>query len=92
MRYYLSRKGVNEISNKVKDLIQKEKQRGLDTLASCHEFKKNCELSKEKTLQSLFEKEPRGIPDADAASCAATVGANSQKGVGRFDDAPFTQN
>ena len=82
IRYYLSRKGVNEISNKVKDLIQIEKQRGLDTLASCHEFKKNCELSKEKTLQSLFEFKKKGLKISGYAATSKSTTILNYCGIG----------
>ena len=53
MRYVVGRKNKHSISNRVNEGIIKEKDRKLDDIISCLEFKKNCENSKERVMQYL---------------------------------------
>ena len=53
MRYVVGRKNKHKINDRVHEEIIKEKNRKLDDLVSCLEFKKNCEISKTKALNSL---------------------------------------
>jgi methylation protein EvaC len=53
MRYIIARKGKYKASINVFKILENEKLRNLDNISSCEEFKKNCELSKKKTRESL---------------------------------------
>tara|TARA_B100001123_G_C15204439_1_gene984685 strand:+ start:180 stop:1379 length:1200 start_codon:yes stop_codon:yes gene_type:complete len=53
MRYVVGRKNKHSISNRVNEGIIKEKDRKLDDIMSCLDFKKNCENSKERVMQYL---------------------------------------
>ena len=53
MRYVVGRKNKHKINDRVHEEIIKEKNRKLDDIVSCLEFKKNCEISKTKAMNSL---------------------------------------
>ena len=53
MRYVVGRKNKHKINHRVHEGIIKEKDRKLDDIVSCFEFKKNCENSKTKVMNSL---------------------------------------
>ena len=53
MRYVVGRKNKHKINDRVHEEIIKEKNRKLDDIISCLEFKKNCEISKTKVMNSL---------------------------------------
>jgi len=55
MRYVVGRKKIHSIGNNVNKFIQYEKDKNFDNLSSCMSFKKNCEVSKNKTKESLLE-------------------------------------
>lgn len=53
MRYVIGRKNKHKINDRVHKGIIKEKNRKLDDIVSCLEFKKNCKNSKTKAINSL---------------------------------------
>jgi methylation protein EvaC len=55
MRYIIGRKNIHKISDNVNALLKKEKLKNLDNISACKKFKKNCELSKIKTRESLLK-------------------------------------
>ena len=59
MRYIIKR-GKNEISHSVKKAIQYEKERKIDKIDSCIEFKKNCEKSRENILGKINTLKDKG--------------------------------
>jgi len=60
MRYVLSRKGEHSISKNVEKRLNMEKNKKLDKLESCLQFKKNCEESKKKIYDKLIEYKKKG--------------------------------
>lgn len=77
MRYVISRKGKFKISKNVKNLLKLEKKQKLNSLKSCLEFKKNCELSKKRFVKkiSLLKSKGKKIC-AYAASAKSTTALN----------------
>ena len=75
MRYVLARKGEYEIKSSVNQILNQEKKLELDNLNSCLKFKKQCELSKEKTINHLnnFKKEKKSICGYAATSKSTTI-------------------
>ena len=55
MRYIVGRKNEHTISNNVINGLSDEKKNNLDTLESCLDFKKKCEISKKKLVNKLLE-------------------------------------
>ena len=55
MRYTVGRKNEHTISNNVINGLSDEKKNNLDTLESCLDFKKKCEISKKNLLNKLLE-------------------------------------
>ena len=55
MRYIIKRSGNNVISSNMNQILEDEKNKKIDTIESCLEFKNNCELSKKNTLKKLNE-------------------------------------
>ena len=55
MRYVVARKNTYPINNNVNNYLNNEKKNNLDNISSCLNFKKNCELSKIKTKESLLK-------------------------------------
>ena len=53
IRYVVGRKSKHKINNRVHEGMVKEKDGKLDDIVSCMEFKKNCEDSKNKVLDTL---------------------------------------
>ena len=53
MRYIIKRKGKKDVSANVKNILDYESKNKLDKIESCLEFKKNCEVSKEKILNKI---------------------------------------
>ncbi len=72
MRYYIRRKS-KKINNFQIDEI--EKKLGIDTLEACLKFKKNCEFSKEKTIETLnnFKNDGLKISGYAATSKSTTI-------------------
>ena len=55
MRYIVGRKNEHTISKNVINGLSDEKKNNLDTLESCLDFKKKCEISKKNLLNKLLE-------------------------------------
>ena len=55
MRYTVGRKNEHTISNNVINGLSDEKKNNLDTLESCLDFKKKCEISKKNLVNKLLE-------------------------------------
>ena len=53
MRFVISRKNEHSIGQRVVKGLSVENKNNLDNLKSCLEFKKNCEMSKEKITNKL---------------------------------------
>lgn len=72
MRYYIRRKQKN-INNLQIDEV--EKKLGIDTLEACLKFKKNCEFSKNRTIEKLnfFKKNGLKISGYGATSKSTTI-------------------
>tara|TARA_B100001057_G_C22798370_1_gene930580 strand:+ start:255 stop:1451 length:1197 start_codon:yes stop_codon:yes gene_type:complete len=75
MRYVISRKGKNNIKNRVKKLLKKEKAKNIDNLKGCIQFKKNCEKSKRKLLKNIkkLKKNNKTIAGYGATSKSTTI-------------------
>jgi len=75
MRYILSRKNENSISKNVVDALSYEKKNNFDNLESCLNFKKNCEISKNKIIDTLkkFKEEGKKICGYAATSKSTTI-------------------
>jgi len=55
MRYIVGRKNEHTISSNVINGLSDEKKNNLDTLESCLDFKKKCEISKKNLVNKLLE-------------------------------------
>ena len=53
MRYVIGRKNKHKKSEIVLKFLDEEQNNKLDTIESCLEFKKGCELSKKMTIEKL---------------------------------------
>ncbi len=53
MRYIIKRKKKSNVSTNVKKVIDYEKNNKFDKMESCLNFKKNCELSKQKIVEKI---------------------------------------
>ena len=75
MRYVVSRMNAHDINKRVYDGLQNEKERNIDNIKSCLQFKKNCDLSKEKIVSKLkkFKKEGKKICGYAATSKSTTI-------------------
>ena len=75
MRYIISRKNEHSISQRVTEGLLIENKNNLDNLESCLEFKKNCEISKEKIINKLkkFKNEEKKICGYAATSKSTTI-------------------
>ena len=60
MRYIVGRKNEHIINERVETILSREKNKNLDNLESCIEFKKGCEKSKEKLVNSLKKIKNKG--------------------------------
>ena len=74
MRYIIKRNN-NEITENVKKIISSEEKEKINSLDSCLNFKKNCEMSKEKILNKIntLKKEGKTICGYAATSKSTTV-------------------
>jgi len=74
-RYVIGRKNKHRINARVKKGLDLEKNKNLDNLQSCLEFKKNCENSKKNILNSLkqFKNEGKKICGYAATSKSTTI-------------------
>ena len=75
MRYVISRKNEHIIGQRVVKGLSVENKNNLDNLKSCLEFKKNCEMSKEKITNKLkkFKNEGKKICGYAATSKSSTI-------------------
>ncbi len=75
MRYVLQRKRQNNLNLKVNKLIEREKRDDIDSLKGAIDFKKNCELSKEKLIDKLYKikKQKKTICGYAATSKSTTI-------------------
>ena len=60
MRYILERKNSKNLNKKIKSLLEKEKKDKIDCLEGAVNFKKDCELSKERLKEKLFKIKKKG--------------------------------
>ena len=60
MRYVLQRKRSSNLNKKIKSIIEREKRENIDTLKGALNFKKDCELSKERLLDNLLKIKKKG--------------------------------
>ena len=74
MRYILKRNNYDNSKN-LKKIFDYEKSKKLDQIDSCLEFKKNCELSKEKIINKVnsFKNEGKSICGYAATSKSTTI-------------------
>ncbi len=74
MRYVIKRE-KNEVYNNVKKVIKFEREKKIDKIDSCFEFKKNCEISRQKILSKLksFKNEGKSICGYAATSKSTTI-------------------
>ena len=75
MRYVVARKNQRDINDNLKNIIQYEKNKGIDNFSSCLKFKKNCELSKKKIVDLLnkYKNQNKKICGYAATSKSTTV-------------------
>ena len=75
MRYFICIKKKRIISKKVNEYLEYEKKSNIDNLKACLDFKKNCELSKNKILENLniFKKEGKSVAGYAATSKSTTI-------------------
>ena len=75
IRYVIARKNKFPIKKNVSKLIDNEKEKNLDNLNSCLEFKKNCESSKSKILNDLkkIKKDGKKICGYAATAKSSTI-------------------
>ena len=74
MRYVIKRE-KNEVNNNVNKILNFEKEKKIDKIESCIEFKKNCEISRQKILGTLksFKDEGKSICGYAATSKSTTI-------------------
>ena len=74
MRYIIKRK-KNEIGKDLKKILDYEKNKKLNKIESCVNFKKNCEISKQKILQKIkfFKENGKSICGYAATSKSTTI-------------------
>ena len=74
MRYVIKRE-KNEVNNNVNKILNFEKEKKIDKIESCIEFKKNCEISRQKILGKLksFKDEGKSICGYAATSKSTTI-------------------
>jgi len=75
MRYILSRKNENNKNKNVENGLSYEKKNNFDNLESCLNFKKNCEISKNKIINTLkkFKDKNKKICGYAATSKSTTI-------------------
>ena len=75
MRYVICRKGVYKEKISLKKILKKEKRKNLDNIKCCLEFKKKCEISKNRLIQKLknFKKKNYKIAGYAATSKSTTI-------------------
>ncbi len=75
MRYVIGRKNKRKINPQIETMLDKEKKNKLDDLSSCLNFKKNCEDSKKRIIDSLkkFKEEGKKICGYAATAKSTTL-------------------
>ena len=75
MRYVIARKNKHKKSEIVSKFLDEEQGKKLDTIESCLDFKKACELSKKMTIEKLnkFKSENKKICGYAATAKSTTV-------------------
>ena len=75
MRYVVGRKNKHKINNRIIKGLDLEKLQNLDDIKSCLDFKKNCEVSRNKTLEKLktFKESGKKICGYAATSKSTTI-------------------
>ena len=75
MRYVVGRKGVHKINRSVQKLLDYEKRKKIDSIKGCLNFKKNCELSKNKLKKKITSilKKGKNIAGYAATSKSTTI-------------------
>ena len=75
MRYVVSRKGKKPQSARLKKMLENENRSKINSIQSCLDFKKNCELSKYNIVNKLinFKKEGKEICGYGATSKSTTI-------------------
>ena len=75
MRYVVGRKNSHKINKTVNKILTKEKNKNIDNIKGCENFKKNCEISKKKLLTKLnfFKKRKYTIAGYAATSKSTTI-------------------
>ncbi len=74
MRYIIKRKN-NNITENIKDIINFEEKKKINSIESCLKFKKDCELSKQKILNKIktFKNSGKSICGYAATSKSTTI-------------------
>ena len=75
MRYVVGRINSFKISKNVNKILRYEKNKNIDNIKGCKNFKKNCEISKKKLLTKLkfFKKRKYKIAGYAATSKSTTI-------------------
>ena len=75
MRYVVGRKNYFKVSKNVNKILRYEKNKNIDNIKGCKNFKKNCEISKKKLLTKLkfFKKRKYKIAGYAATSKSTTI-------------------
>ena len=75
MRYVIKRKNISTPTVNLKNILDEEKEKKLDSINSCLSFKKNCEISKEKIVHKIhtLKKSGKSICGYAATSKSTTV-------------------
>ncbi len=75
MRYIIQRNKNAEISNNLKNIINYEKEQRLNSIDSCIEFKKKCEISKNRIIEKIrnFKSSGKSICGYAATSKSTTI-------------------
>ena len=75
MRYVIGRVNSFKVSKNVNKILRNEKNKNIDNIKGCRNFKKNCEISKKKLLTKLnfFKKRKFKIAGYAATSKSTTI-------------------
>jgi methylation protein EvaC len=73
MRYVIGRKKINEVSKRIKILINKELSMNLNNIKSCFEFKNKCEQSRKKFKDKLVSFKKKGYTICGYAASAKST-------------------
>ena len=75
MRYVISRKNCHKIKKNVQKLLKYEKKNNIDNVKGCINFKKKCEISKNKLIKKInfIKKSGKNIAGYAATSKSTTI-------------------